>query len=295
MEIVDSLARRTSKLCRVVDCTACPPNRAHRCRYMIEVCLSSFLRVSSFLRLVMQFTTSYCGDEDSDHHKSDCPKIKIVYLIRHCESTGNIARGTSYDPLLTNQGLQQAINLAKFMRNKGIRIDKLISSPLRRCIQTAHIAFRGFQCPFELDPIWREIGWREDSKIDCVGSSNVATFVEAAISCEPPRLDVESIRENLDCGVHNLWEPCKEVQPGYMNETYQRLLTSRIQKDAFVSIFRRPERVFAVVSHYGTIESLIRRRASNGMMFCVHLKLSNNENSGHDGWEVLSVEEMRRG
>ena len=111
----------------------------------------------------------------------------------------------------------------------------------------------------------------------------------------PPRLDVESIRENLDCGVHNLWEPCKEVQPGYMNETYQRLLTSRIQKDAFVSILRRPERVFAVVSHYGTIESLIRRRTSNGMMFCVHLKLSNNENSGHDGWEVLSVEEMRRG
>ena len=55
----------------------------------------------------------YCGDKDADHLKSNCPHVKVVYLIRHCQSTGNIARGTSYDPLLTNHGLLQAIGLKK--------------------------------------------------------------------------------------------------------------------------------------------------------------------------------------
>ena len=215
--------------------------------------------------------------------------MKVIYLIRHCQSTGNIARGTSYDPLLTNHGLLQAIGLKK--HTKKIKIDKLISSPLRRCIQTAHIAFNGIDCPFELDPIWREIGWRKDSVIDCVGSTSVASFVEAAISCEPPRLDVESIKRDIDDGIQDLWEPCKERQPGYMNEDYQQGLSSRIAANAFTSLFKRPERVFAVVSHYGTIDSLINRRASNGMMFCVRLKLS-DENNIDGGCDIVRIEEI---
>ena len=213
-----------------------------------------------------------------------------MYLIRHCQSTGNVAHGTSYDPLLTNQGLQQAIKL-NLRYCKRLKIDKLISSPLRRCIQTAHVAFNGMDCPFELDPIWREICWRKDSTIDCIGSPSVATFAEVALSCQHPRLDIQSIKENIDTGVEYLWEPCKEMQPGYMNEEYKQHLSAKISTEAFTSLFKRTERTFAVVTHYGTIESLISRRASNGSMFCIHLKLRDEVNIDA-GCEILRIEEI---
>ncbi|WP_191555967.1 histidine phosphatase family protein [Metabacillus idriensis] len=55
---------------------------------------------------------------------------KIIYAVRHCQ-----ANGQAFDDELTNEGLIQAQNLAEFF--KGLEMDKIISSPFLRAIQTA--------------------------------------------------------------------------------------------------------------------------------------------------------------
>ncbi|MBO5858624.1 MAG: histidine phosphatase family protein [Clostridia bacterium] len=61
-----------------------------------------------------------------------------LYLIRHAESMGNIETDESFDvmnPPLTLHGLMQASRLAE--RFKGIKIEKVYTSPLERAISTA--------------------------------------------------------------------------------------------------------------------------------------------------------------
>ena len=54
---------------------------------------------------------------------------KKIYVIRHCE-----AAGQSSEAQLTAKGMAQAAELAKFFAN--VRIERIISSPFRRAIQS---------------------------------------------------------------------------------------------------------------------------------------------------------------
>lgn len=55
--------------------------------------------------------------------------VKQIYVIRHCE-----AEGQPFEAQLTENGLKQALNLSEFFSN--IKIDKVISSPFKRAIQS---------------------------------------------------------------------------------------------------------------------------------------------------------------
>ncbi|MDF2787260.1 MAG: acetyltransferase, family protein [Neobacillus sp.] len=55
--------------------------------------------------------------------------MKKIYLIRHCE-----AEGQPEEAPLTNDGFKQAIQLSEFFR--GIPVDRIISSPYKRALQT---------------------------------------------------------------------------------------------------------------------------------------------------------------
>ncbi len=55
--------------------------------------------------------------------------MKKIYLIRHCEAEGQPAEAP-----LTEKGLKQAISLSEFFR--GIPINRIISSPYKRAIQS---------------------------------------------------------------------------------------------------------------------------------------------------------------
>jgi 2,3-bisphosphoglycerate-dependent phosphoglycerate mutase len=55
--------------------------------------------------------------------------LKKIYLIRHCEAEGQQAEAQ-----LTDNGLNQASNLAEFFSD--IQIDRIISSPYTRAIQS---------------------------------------------------------------------------------------------------------------------------------------------------------------
>ncbi|SDM59704.1 Predicted acetyltransferase [Bacillus sp. OK048] len=55
--------------------------------------------------------------------------MKNIYLIRHCEAGGQPAEAT-----LTDNGFKQATHLSEFFRD--ISIDRIISSPYKRAVQT---------------------------------------------------------------------------------------------------------------------------------------------------------------
>ena len=54
---------------------------------------------------------------------------KNIYIIRHCEATGQSAKAP-----LTEKGFKQASVLANFI--SGLKIDKIISSPYVRALQS---------------------------------------------------------------------------------------------------------------------------------------------------------------
>ena len=55
--------------------------------------------------------------------------MKNLYIVRHCE-----ALGQESDAPLTDEGLKQANALAAFF--KDLRVEKIISSPYKRAVQT---------------------------------------------------------------------------------------------------------------------------------------------------------------
>ena len=69
---------------------------------------------------------------------------KKIYVIRHCEAEGQPSEAS-----LTNRGHKQAIELAKFFTN--IKIDRVITSPLLRAIQSIEPLVENKKMKLEID------------------------------------------------------------------------------------------------------------------------------------------------
>ncbi|MBR1948829.1 MAG: histidine phosphatase family protein [Alphaproteobacteria bacterium] len=72
--------------------------------------------------------------------------IKDFYIFRHGESTYNIAgkiQGQTNDSELTDLGKEQAENIGKKLKNKGVEI--IVTSPLFRAVQTAELVNRSIE------------------------------------------------------------------------------------------------------------------------------------------------------
>lgn len=66
----------------------------------------------------------------------------MIYFIRHGESEANVKgvfAGQREDSSLTKKGQKQAIETAHNIKEKGLHIDRVISSPLKRAVETACI------------------------------------------------------------------------------------------------------------------------------------------------------------
>lgn len=85
---------------------------------------------------------------------TDRPRL---YLIRHCRTRWNDQRRVqgSRDIPLSTQGLAQARAIAPTLA--GLGIDRIISSPLARAVQTADIYAQHLGVPLETDARLREI------------------------------------------------------------------------------------------------------------------------------------------
>jgi 2,3-bisphosphoglycerate-dependent phosphoglycerate mutase len=69
---------------------------------------------------------------------------KKIYIVRHCK-----AEGQSLDAPLTSIGYEQANNLAQLFNN--IKIDRIISSPFRRAIQSIEPTIQSKNLNLEID------------------------------------------------------------------------------------------------------------------------------------------------
>ena len=82
----------------------------------------------------------------------------MIWLIRHGQTNMNIARrlqGRRDEPL-NETGREQAEKAAEWFRSRGIRFDRVISSPLQRAADTARI-LAGEDAPFRTDDRLMEI------------------------------------------------------------------------------------------------------------------------------------------
>ena len=83
--------------------------------------------------------------------------MTCLVLIRHGETDWNVEgryQGQA-DPPLNARGLAQARELAEALR--GVTLDVLYSSPLRRALQTAQILAAGLRLPLHVEPRLVEI------------------------------------------------------------------------------------------------------------------------------------------
>ena len=66
----------------------------------------------------------------------------MIYFVRHGETESNVRgvfAGQKDDSILTPKGRDQALTTAKEIKNKDIKIDRVICSPLKRTVETANI------------------------------------------------------------------------------------------------------------------------------------------------------------
>ncbi|MEI8249061.1 MAG: histidine phosphatase family protein [Candidatus Taylorbacteria bacterium] len=66
----------------------------------------------------------------------------MIYFIRHGESEANLKHtfaGQKDDSILTEKGRKQALDEGNKIKELGINIDTIVSSPLKRALSTAHI------------------------------------------------------------------------------------------------------------------------------------------------------------
>ncbi|MFA6397677.1 MAG: histidine phosphatase family protein [Candidatus Paceibacterota bacterium] len=68
----------------------------------------------------------------------------MIYFVRHGESEDNVKKlfAGRKDSLLTEKGREQARKTAKNIRERELNVDRIISSPLKRALETAEIIAR---------------------------------------------------------------------------------------------------------------------------------------------------------
>ncbi|WP_163582855.1 histidine phosphatase family protein [Gracilibacillus saliphilus] len=70
--------------------------------------------------------------------------MKNIYIIRHCE-----AEGQSPEAQLTDRGHEQALELSEFFSN--VKIDRIISSPYKRAIDSIRPLAKRFNIDVEIN------------------------------------------------------------------------------------------------------------------------------------------------
>ncbi len=80
----------------------------------------------------------------------------MIYLLRHGEDDETYIGGHS-DVALTNNGILQIQKIADELKNSNYKIDRIISSDIKRAKQTAEIVNKDFKLPVEYTTMLREL------------------------------------------------------------------------------------------------------------------------------------------
>jgi 2,3-bisphosphoglycerate-dependent phosphoglycerate mutase len=102
--------------------------------------------------------------------------MKKIYLIRHCEAQGQPAEAP-----LTDNGFRQANHLSKFFRD--VPIDRIISSPYKRAVQTAEPLAKRMNLEIEKNDLLTERILSSQNLIDWIEKLR-ATFADFELKFE---------------------------------------------------------------------------------------------------------------
>lgn len=144
--------------------------------------------------------------------------MTTIYLARHGQTEENLMRifqghlpGT-----LTADGIEQARNLGKEL--EGIQIDCILSSDLKRVVDTVNYAMANRHLPWEKTKLLREIDWGKWTglKIDSVDKQNPPEDAETKeMLYERGKRIVEYIKEKYS------WKNVLVVAHGLINRSIQ--------------------------------------------------------------------------
>ncbi len=154
-----------------------------------------------------------------------------ITLLRHGVSQGNrrgIVQG-QLDYPLSSEGFRQVQDLATRWLESGVKYDQVISSGLRRALETAELIAGALGAPLCIDDVWRERDW---------GAAQGLPFSDMkgplrAISDRHPD------------------EPVFETGES-------DLALFRRAAEALESLIARPPGTYLVVSHGGLLNALLR-------------------------------------
>lgn len=128
--------------------------------------------------------------------------MQTYYLIRHCETTGQAA-----DAPLTPQGQKQALLLADFF--KSIPVDRILSSPFRRAIESINAIAVQVGCSIEIHDDLRERALSSQSLTDWQGELR-RTFIEFDYACPGGETSAEATRRIQDV-MNDVWSHSAET------------------------------------------------------------------------------------
>jgi 2,3-bisphosphoglycerate-dependent phosphoglycerate mutase len=165
--------------------------------------------------------------EVSSMPKNEDPNYPILYIFRHGQSEDNAEMIFSgwRDPKLTDKGIEQALDLAKILKDK--KIDYLISSDLVRAIDTMKYSMSLNMGAKNLQ-IHTDPRIRERSYGDLQGTSKLELFLEDEELCNEYRRSYYKRAhngENLEDVVLRVKDFIEEIIP-FMKEKHYNIAVS---------------------------------------------------------------------
>lgn len=91
--------------------------------------------------------------------------MKTLYAIRHAKSSWDEPGLSDLDRPLNSRGLRDAPFMAKLLYGKDIQIDRIISSPAKRALETAEFFAKQWKIPVSQIAIERSIYEASSSRI----------------------------------------------------------------------------------------------------------------------------------
>ena len=138
-----------------------------------------------------------------------------LIFVRHGETDSNkqrVIQGARLDPSLNTEGISQANELAETL--KDVKFDIIISSPLKRALETAEIIKKHFNVPLEIAQhfLERDFGsltgknWEEIGEITGLGKEKVMEIDMAQQYDYRPYggQSAEEVRKGLIDGIEHL-------------------------------------------------------------------------------------------
>jgi len=200
--------------------------------------------------------------------------LQVLHIIRHAQGFHNVCKDyrnpNHKDAQLTPHGINQCKELSKRIREEQINVDCIISSPMRRALQTAYYSFEhlleeNMSFSEKDDTTFPAViaceNWRETVNYICD-----VRFTKAELMKDFPFVDFTRIKHDHD----PIWKYYEDLHGSH--ESYQMgreskddLALQKRGREAWMTIGKRPihERSFAVVTHSAFLMHMFTRPELN--------------------------------